>query len=142
MRALPLLLFVIWVSLAFTSCSVPNLEDPQCTDARDAAKAFYSFHFGNDMTPSAENLSAREKYLTPELKGRMNDGTFGSRDYFTDSEQFPKAFRIGTCELSSAGSANLQVVLFWRNEMESRQEEVHVRMILKDGSWLIDNVSK
>ena len=32
------------------SCgSIPNLEQPECTDSRFVVKEFYSYHFGNEM---------------------------------------------------------------------------------------------
>src|SRR6185369_10674358 len=44
--------FAFWL----TACSVPNLEQPECTDSRLTVKEFYSYHFGNDMKFSQENL--------------------------------------------------------------------------------------
>ena len=59
------ILLLLFCSVFFAAgCSLPNLEKPQCTAARDAVKRFYSLHFGNDMRPSAENLKASEPYLT------------------------------------------------------------------------------
>ena len=58
---------LIFIALVFSGCSVPNLEKAECTQSRDAVKRFYSFHFGNDMRPSPENLKVREQFLTSEL---------------------------------------------------------------------------
>ena len=46
---------------------MPNLEKPECGEAREAVKQFYSFHFDNGMKPLLENLKLREKFLTVEL---------------------------------------------------------------------------
>src|SRR5436190_6928056 len=91
-----LILCILHCALCISSCSVPNLEKPQCTAARDAVKRFYSFHFGNDMHPSPENLKARESFLTSELISSLSTSTETVRDYFTATEDYPKAFRIGS----------------------------------------------
>ena len=33
---------------ALAACSLPNLEKPQCTEARDSVKQFYSLHLASD----------------------------------------------------------------------------------------------
>jgi hypothetical protein len=61
-----LLALCIFNSAFSIACSVPNLEAPECTESRGTVKELYSYHFGNDMKFSEENLKRREKYLTPE----------------------------------------------------------------------------
>lgn len=140
-RILSLLCLCIAVGLLM-SCSVPNLEKPQCTDARLAAKRFYSFHFGNDMMMTAENLKARERFLTPELFRNLSAAGESRFDYFTATESYPKAFRIGTCTSDSPDQADMQVVLLWRDDKISDQKEVHAQMVKSGDEWLIDKVSK
>ncbi len=131
-----LVLFVLWA----TGCSVPNLEQPQCTEARGAIKHFYSFHFGNDMHPSPENLKVREGFLTPDLANSLRESREEKRDYFTASEDFPKAFRIGSCSLESNEKATFQVLLFWRDDTKTEQKEVKVQAVKNGDKWLISNV--
>ncbi|HLM00820.1 MAG TPA: hypothetical protein VK400_07170, partial [Pyrinomonadaceae bacterium] len=63
------------------SCSVPNLESPECTQARRTLGEFYSNHFGNDMKFTPENLRDREKYLTTDLTRLL-------QKFLTDSDPF------------------------------------------------------
>ena len=142
LTVLVLLILGSAVSLLTPSCSVPNLEKPQCTAARLAARRFYSFHFGNDMMMTTENLKAREPYLTPELYGTLSAAGESRFDYFTATERYPKAFRIGTCTSESPDRASFQVVLLWRDENGSDQKEVHAEVVQKGNDWLIDKVSK
>jgi hypothetical protein len=128
-----LLLFV-------SSCSIPNLEEPACTDARTEVRQFYSFHFGNDMKPSAENLKLREKFLTPDLVKTLSASTETSVDYFTVTADYPKSFRIGECKTVSPAETEFQVVLLWRDDTRSEQKEVAVKAVKKDDKWLIDKV--
>ena len=125
-----------------TACSVPNLEEPQCTVARDTVKRFYSFHFGNDMHPSPENLKAREQFLTSELISTLSASTETAKDYFTATENYPKAFRVGECTSGSDDKATFQVLLLWRDDTKSEQKEVHVETVKAGDKWLINNVAE
>ena len=124
-----------------SSCSIPSLEKPQCTSARDTVKRFYSFHFGNDMHPSAENLKAREQFLISDLIKSLSASSETAKDYFTETNNYPKAFRVGSCTSDSDDKATLQVLLLWRDDTKSEQKEVHVETVLADGKWLINKVS-
>jgi hypothetical protein len=126
-------------AISLSGCSVPNLETPQCVAARDAAKRFYSFYFGSDMN-ALENAKALSGFLTNELSSSLA-GPKGKIDYFTASENFPKAFRVGACTSDSSDSATLQVVLLWRDDASSDQKEVQVEIVKRGDRWLINKVS-
>lgn len=130
-----LILFVV-----FQACSVPNLEKPECRESRDIVKKFYSFHFGNDMLPSADNLKAREKFLSPKLFDELKNQTETKRDYFTQTDDYPKAFRVGGCEIVSDKQTIFEVVLFWKTETRSEQRTVKVETFKENENWLIEKV--
>lgn len=129
--------------LAISACSVPNLESSACSEARVYARQFYSFHFGNDMTPSPEGLRARERYLTQEfykeLVQAINDRS--GIDPFTGSDPPPTAFRIGKCE-SQADEAAFEVQLFWRTDDISTQKEIDISFVEVADKWLIKRVGR
>jgi len=127
--------------LLFASCSLPSFEKPQCTAARDTVKRFYSLHFADDMRPSAQSLKASEPFLTPALFQSLSAASQTAIDYFTQTDDYPKAFRVGTCTLESDDKALLQVVLLWRDDNRSQQKEVHVDTVKTGDKWLINNVS-
>lgn len=133
---------LVFLLMAFSipSCSIPNLEEPACTDARTEVRQFYSFHFGNDMKPSAENLKLREKFLTSELINTLSASGETSVDYFTATADYPKTFRIGECKAISPAETEFQVVLLWRDDKRSEQKEVRVDAVKKDDKWLINKV--
>ena len=122
-------------------CSVPNLEKPDCGDARDAVKRFYSFHFADDMKFSPENLKRRQSFLTPEyFQSLQNLPT--ENDVFTDSTEFPRAFRIGGCRIVEPNKrASLDVLMFWRDETRTEQREINVEAVKQNDDWLIDKIS-
>ncbi len=123
------------------ACSLPNLEKPQCTDARIAVRRFYSFHFGNDMKMTADNLNVRESYLTPELHNSLAAAGDSKFDYFTATDNYPKAFRVGSCTSDAEDKATLQVVLLWRDDTRSDQKEVYADVVKSGDNWLVQKVS-
>lgn len=137
-----LIIGIILAALFVSSCSVPNLDDPQCAEARPEVRQFYSFHFGNDMKPSADNLKQREKFLTPDLIKTLSASNETKVDYFTATDDYPKAFRIGTCKVVSPSQTEFQILLFWRDDTRSEQREIKVETIKQDARWLIDKVLK
>lgn len=133
--------FVIVPLVLFASaCSVPNLEDPACTEARTEIRQFYSFHFAGDMKPSPGNLKAREKYLTPPLFETLSGSKETAVDYFTATSDYPKAFRTGACRVVSPSETEFEVILFWRDDNRSEQKEVTVTTVKQGDKWLIDKV--
>lgn len=135
-----LLIFCILYFAFCVSCRIPNLESPECAAARNAVREFYSFHFGNDLKPSTENLRLREKFLTPELKRQLERKGEGATDYFTQSDDYPKAFRVGGCEAENENKAVIEVLLFWKDERRSEQKAVRVEAAKENGVWLVNKV--
>lgn len=122
------------------NCSIPNLESPQCSEAGNSVREFYSFHLGNDMKPSAENLKLREKFLSKELFKTLSASNENVKDYFTITENYPKAFRIGRCEVVSPQKTIFEVLLFWKDETRGEQRGIKVEAIKENEKWLIDKV--
>lgn len=126
--------------VAVSGCSVPNLETSQCTAARDSVKRFYSFHFGTEMSTSPDNLKARDTFLTKDLVSLLAANGDLRRDYFTATENYPRAFRVGECRSASDEKATLQVLLLWRDDSSSDQKEVQVETVKDGDKWLINRV--
>ena len=121
-------------------CSLPKLEKPECTEARDAVKKFYSYHFGNDMKPSKENLQLREKFLTDELKQNLAARTDDKTDYFTVTDDYPKAFRVAGCTAASENNIIVEVIFFWKDDTRSEQREIKVEAVKQNDNWLINRI--
>jgi hypothetical protein len=122
-------------------CSLPNLESPECADAREAVREFYSFHYANDIAMSPENLKIREKYLTPELyRDLLEDRR--EKDYFTNSDTPPKAFKVAACKAIDLNLADIGVHLFWKpDEQTTIQKEAEVEAVKQSDKWLVNRVS-
>ena len=127
--------------LAFsTACSIPNLDKPQCAASRETVKEFYSYHFGSDMKPSKENLQASGKFLSDELKRSLAAQSETAIDYFTATDDYPKAFRVGNCEVVDDDKTVFQIVFFWKTDTRNEQREVKVETIKQNDQWLINKV--
>lgn len=138
--------WLLLTAFCLLSCSLPNLEEPDCTKSRDVVREFYSFHFGHDLGFSLEDLDARREYLTPEflesLRHAPRDVPAGV-DPFTQMDDPPKAFRVGECHVLEPGKrAGFEVLLFWKDDVKSEQRPIKVEVVQRGGKWLIDRVSK
>lgn len=123
------------------SCSIPNLGEPDCEAARDSVREFYSLHFANEMTFSAENLEKRKQFLTAELYERLKNEQQGG-DPFTLTSDHPKAFRVGDCKVIEPGKrTRFQVLLFWKDDFRSEQRPITVEVENAGGKWLIRSVT-
>jgi hypothetical protein len=93
------------------------------------------------MKPSIENLERREKFLTADLTRQLKQQTGEAKDYFTQTDDYPKAFRVGACEVVSPEKTVFNVLLFWRDDARSEQREVKVETIKQNGVWLINKIN-
>lgn len=137
--------FIIFTALLTAGCSsisVPSLEDPSCTAARETARSFYSLHFGGDLKPTADSIKARSTGLTEEFGARLQAENPQKVDPFTLTEDYPRAFKLGGCEAETDGGVVLEIQLFWRDENVTKQESVNAIMIEKNGRWLIDDIER
>ena len=133
--------FLLTFVFCLVSCSIPNLESPDCDTARNSVREFYSFDYSNDTKFNQANLKLREKFLTPELFQMLSQKPDSPVDYFTNSEQPPKAFRVGECKVVERGKKTLLgIVLFWRENEVNRQKEVEVEAVRESNEWLVNKV--
>jgi hypothetical protein len=139
-RKMLLLCLLFTAYCLLLSCSQPVLESPECIESRDRVKKFYSFHIGNDMKPTAENLEKREKFLSSELKDKLRSQTDKTKDYFTQTEDYPQAFRAGVCENAGKDMTKFEILLFWRKDETNIQREIEVEAIKENDKWLLNKV--
>lgn len=133
---------LLLAAFCMTACSIPNLEPPECDQARDIAREFFSFHFGNNMVLSDAELEKRREFLTPgfyaELKGKV-----GGDPFTLHPDDPPKAFRISKCFVAEPGRrVRLNVLLFWKTDTRTEEQTIGVEAENVDGQWLIDSVRR
>lgn len=133
---------LVITAYCLAACSVPNLETPACSESKNAVREFYSFHFGNDMRFTPDNLKQRERFLTPEFRSKLAASQEGTDPFTTGSDDIPKAFRVGECKEISTERTEQAVLLFWRTDERTEQREIKVETVDRNDSWLIDNISR
>ncbi|HMQ04818.1 MAG TPA: hypothetical protein PKD26_12940 [Pyrinomonadaceae bacterium] len=122
------------------SCGVPNLDPPECTVSRSAVREFYSFHFGNDMSFSAENLQARQKFITQQLYASLASSVPGTDPFTTGTADIPKAFRVAACRALSSERAEFEILIFWKDDERSEQRTIRVEAEKIGEQWLVSRV--
>ena len=127
--------------LALAGCSIPNFEPAPCVDSRNTLREFYSFHFGNNMTFTQEDLKARERFLTPEFAEKMRGSREGTDPFTTGTDDIPKAFRAGECREISPERTAIEVVLFWKDDHRSEERKIDVEMSKRGDAWLVDGIA-
>jgi len=119
---------------------LPNLESADCIRARGELKKFYSIHFDDRFRPSNANLRSQERFLSPELLQKLKDREGLAYDYFTRTEHYPKAFRLGKCAIEADGTATVGILLFWKDAAGQRQASIKARLRKRGGNWVIRKV--
>lgn len=132
--------------LLLTACcslncgSVPNLEAPECTAARGTVKEFYSYHFGNDMKFTEENLNQRQKFLSSDFFKALKGERINGDPFTTGNEDYPKAFRVGGCKVVDPANTSVEVLLFWKTDTRSEQKEITAEVVKQGDKWLINKI--
>jgi hypothetical protein len=93
------------------------------------------------MRPTTENLEAAAPFVTEELRRTLNNAPTTAVDYFTQTDDYPRTFKVGTCSVQPNGHAVLDLILLWRDESRTQQREIKVETVKQSDKWLIDKVT-
>jgi hypothetical protein len=138
------LLFLSACILLTAGCSniyIPNLEPVECTQSRATVKQLYSFHIGNDMKFTPENLKLREKFLTPEFFRALQSRSDDFEPFTQTLNDPPRAFRLAECEMIGPAKTKVNVLLFWRDDTRTEQRKISVEAVRAGENWLVNNVA-
>lgn len=136
------------IALALVSASRAAAADatpPAAASPTGVVRAFYTFHFAHDMGFTDASVQAKAAWLAPELidlcrayfkKPQSPDEVPDvDGDPFTDSQEYPKSFRVGR-SATSGKTAKVPVVLSWPHQ----QRTISVQLTEQHGSWKISNI--
>lgn len=118
------------------ACSIPKLESPQCAEAGDQVKEFYSWYLGTDAEQRTQEMYQR--FISPNFP-KDRGSNWESDPYFL-STSLPTTFKIGKCELKDDAHARVQVQLYWRLANKTDQKEVYADVVRSGDRWLIEKV--
>lgn len=131
---------VIWLvifSVMSFGC-IKSLDSPECIEARDQVKQFYSYHFDNLVNPDAEVVRTRASFVVDRLKPELDSEA--GEDYFTKTVEHPKAFRVGECRTIDDGRIAFDIVLFWRSPERTEERQIVAEAVKENNRWLINKV--
>ena len=80
-------------------------------------------------------------FVSSELERKISARLKEKRDYFTQTDDYPKAFRAGKCETAGKDKAKFEILLFWRTNEENIQREIEVDD-LADSGGIDDDVER
>jgi hypothetical protein len=134
--------------------SLSDASNKKGLDAAATVKAFYAFHFKHNFDYTERGLEQRRRWLdenlykllTAELKrskqsASQNEAPELNGDPFTNSQEYPSAFRIAKSE-QGLRKATVEVVFVWK-EKDRVIDEKRIRVdVLRHGaSWKIANIN-
>lgn len=115
-------------------------------------RAFYTFHFSHDMGFSAVGVRRRARWLAPDLlalcrayfakPSRPGDVPAIDGDPFTDAQEYPQAFRLGSPAASGHSSLTPDTLLVpvTLSGPGSQRRTLTVVAIAARGTWRITDV--
>ena len=121
-------------------CGQPVLESENCLASRDPVKRLYSLHIDGGANPKGAKLERIRGFLSEGLYKKLSANENGPADYLTQSDKFPKAFRVGTCRDVDSGT-EFDVLLFWRTDEISREQKIVVSAV-KEDDWVVGSARR
>jgi hypothetical protein len=122
-------------------------QTPSLQDAQKLVKDFYGAHLKGDMGFSAASLARKQRFLSPDLYQALlakakepsspDEVPDIDGDPFTDSQEYPDAFRVGKLQSGGVG-ARVSVGFTWKNGNPPRA----ITVVLKNlqVGWRIDDL--
>ena len=93
------------------------------------------------MKFSPENLRQREKFLSDDFIKTFQSAPPENDVFTTNSTDYPKAFRIGSCKAEAADKTVFEVLLFWKDDARTEQRAIDVEVIKQNDKWLINKIN-
>jgi len=134
----PILPFcVLTVAICVASCSMPNLDPPECAAARDVVKQFYALGIGGDPMSHPEILARWKSLRSPNYSAgptRDDDSQF----YFSAVE--PTSSRVGECKLLDEGRVTVEATVIWRASETNYTRTDTVTLARVNDAWLVERI--
>ena len=82
----------------------------------------------------------REKFLSPELFKYLQSIQNEADIFTSNSNDFPKTFRVGGCKVVDTNKTNVEVIFFWKTDTRTEQKIIHAETVNENGKWLINKI--
>ncbi|HSB12303.1 MAG TPA: DUF3828 domain-containing protein [Blastocatellia bacterium] len=146
------------IALILTLASLPAgaQKAAAAPTANVAVSSFYTFHLARNKDFNLRNVQLRKRFLTPELYGLLvkelnrqaayskahpDEAPYFEGDPFTDSQEYPDSFRVGTV-VANGDRAKATVTLDWsaKTSRGTDTRKITVELARTAGAWLIDDI--
>lgn len=131
---------LLLIAICSWSCSIPNMQSQQCSEASDSVKEFYSWYLGTDPAQRAKEPEVLKKYISPDFSVDLTDQGV-SEPYFL-SAVLPTTFKVGKCEMVDPTHSNVQVQAYLRQDERTDQWEVYADTVKNGDHWQIERIEK
>jgi hypothetical protein len=142
--------------LLLSAYTLASAQTPDRSSAASGVRSFYTFHLAHKKDFTAANIRLRRPWLTSELyalflgelerqaeysKTHPDEAPDFEGDPFTDSQEYPDSFRVGTV-ITNGNRAKATVTFDWSattaRGVDSRS--LSVEMIKIGAVWLINDI--
>lgn len=101
-------------------------------------KKLYSLHFDRGFDPKDEYRKKRAEFITERLSKEIEAEK--GFDYLTQTDDVPKAFRIGKCTETGKDVVTFGILLFWKDAKRDEQRKILATMDHTDKGWRVNKV--
>jgi hypothetical protein len=147
---------VLICSAPFVVTAAHSQSKPAPADAVKVVKSFYNFHFSRNKDFTKRNVKDRRAWFAPKLyrallyemrreaaetKAHPDLVPHFTGDPFTNSQEYPDTYRVGSSHLVRA-NAVVRVTFLWGEQSSRGTDTRDVAIVLKKygSKWLICNV--
>src|SRR5438128_1108901 len=125
-RLISLIGIAVILSVGVQAPAKAQTASPQ-DGALRSVRSFYTFHLAHNKGFTVRNVQLRKRFLTPEfcglllkelkrqmaeIKAHPDEVPDFEGDPFTDSQEYPDSYRVGTAE-TNGDLAKVTVTLLW-----------------------------
>jgi hypothetical protein len=146
--SMPAVVVLLGVSVLWMARPVRSAGDKP-KDAPGTVKAFYTYHFAHDMGLTEKSLLERRRWLSPELHGLLlyerrrktpqDEAPYLNGDPFTDSQEYPAAFRVGAASVRKT-RASVEVHFTWKEKGRFQGARTSIVRLARQGNeWRIND---
>lgn len=131
-------LCIVSCTLSVVACSIPAIESPDCTAARDVAKRYYSLAIGGDVANQPDAMREFKNLLAPDFSVTGTDMSDG-RDPYNFSLITPSSSRFDECvEQNSKPTINVTVI--WRQNEQNYLRKDKVTLTKSGNTFLVEHI--
>jgi hypothetical protein len=130
---------ILHCALCIISCSIPAIESPDCSAAREVTKRYYSLAIGGDLADQPDSLRQIKQLQAPDFSVGGTQIS-GGRDPYNFSLVTPSSSRVVECADLGNGEVMNNVTVIWRQNDQNYLRKDKVTLARSGDTWLIEHI--